>query len=232
MSIKISTIGKSNKLLICREFTRPRAPFSKLEIISCDFLPLKGVLKRVPFNWVRVPAYFRKSLGFTLVELIVVIALIGLVMALVAPATRDALAVDKLKKASRQLIGLDRKLRVEAVRDRTDYILCLDLAGATYWVVTSDMTPEKISEAKKAARRFPSEVSIVDITAEKNIKQTEGEFRIKFGKNSLSPPFIMHLAEGDDRMTLVVNPFLGVTAVYDRYVDIAIDEGFGKDLTK
>jgi len=232
VSIKISTIGKSNKLRTCRWLAYPLVPFSKLEIISCDFLSLKGVLKRVPFKGVRVPGYFRKPSGFTLVELLVVITLIGVVLALVAPATRDAITVDKLKKASRQLIGLERKLRVEAVRDRTDYILCLDLVGATYWVVTSDMTPEKISEVKKAARKLPADVSFVDIAAEKNIKQSEGEARIKFGKNNLCPPFVLHLAEGDDRMTLVVNPFLGVTAVYDRYVDIALDDGLGKDPTK
>jgi len=232
VSIRISTIGKSNKLLKGRWLACPRVHFSKLAIISCDFLPLKGILKRVPFNGIGVPGSFRKPLGFTLVELLVVITLIGVILALVAPATRDALTVEKLKKSSRQFIGLERKLRVEAVRDRTDYILCLDLAGATYWVITSDMTPEKISEVKKAARRLPADVSIVDIAAEKNIKQSEGEVRIKFGKNNLCPPFVLHLAEGDNRMTLVVNPFLGVTAVYDRYVDIALDGGLGKDQTK
>lgn len=207
MSIKISTIGKSNKLRICLWLASLRVPF-------------------------RLPRSFRKPGGFTLIELLVVITLIGVFLALASPSMRDSLTVDKLKKASRQLIGLERKLRVEAVRDRTDYILCLDLAGATYWVITPDMTPEKVSEIKKAAGKLPADVSIVDIAAENNIKQSEGEVRIKFGKNNLSRPFVMHLAEGDDRMTLVVNPFLGVTAVYDRYADISMDDGLGKDPAK
>jgi len=44
------------------------------------------------------------------------------VLVLAVPSTRDVLSGNKLKKASRQLIGLERKLRVEAVRDQVDYI--------------------------------------------------------------------------------------------------------------
>ena len=65
--------------------------------------------------------------GFTLVELIVVIALIGMILVLAMPTTRDAVTVNNLKKASRQFIGLERSLRVDAVRDQVDYILLLDI---------------------------------------------------------------------------------------------------------
>jgi hypothetical protein len=43
---------------------------------------------------------------------------------------------------------------------------------------------------------------------------------------------VIHLAEDEDRMTLVVNPFLGITAVYDHYVEISPDDGLGKDVAK
>jgi general secretion pathway protein H len=107
--------------------------------------------------------------GFTLVELLLVIALIGVVLVLAVPSTRDVLTGNKLKKASRQLIGLERKLRVEAVRDQIDYILCLDLPNSAYWVIASDMTPEKQDEIKNRPKHLPADVVIADIVDENTI---------------------------------------------------------------
>lgn len=160
--------------------------------------------------------------GFTLVELLLVIVLIGVVLVLAVPSMRDILTGDNLKKASRQFIGLERKLRGEAVRDQIDYILCLDLPNSTYWVLASDMTPEKQDEIKKIPKHLPSDIAILDVVGENNKKQSDGEVRIKFGKNNICSPAVIHLAYEEDKMTIVINPFLGVTDVYDKYVDFSM----------
>jgi prepilin-type N-terminal cleavage/methylation domain-containing protein len=170
--------------------------------------------------------------GFTLVELLVVIALVGIILVMAVPVTREILTASSLKKMPRQLIGLERKLRVEAVRDQVDYILLLDISGASYYVITPDMTPEKQNEIKKNAKKFPAGVAVLDIVNLENKKIAEGEVRIKFGRNNICTPLVIHLGEDEDQMTLVVNPFLGVTAVYDQYVDISLDDGLGKDAAK
>jgi len=165
--------------------------------------------------------------GFTLVELLLVIVLIGVVLVLAVPSMRDVLTGDNLKKASRQFIGLERKLRGEAVRDQIDYILCLDLPNSTYWVLASDMTPEKQDEIKKIPKHLPSDVAILDVVGENNKKQSDGEVRIKFGKNNICSPAVIHLAYEEDKMTIVINPFLGVTDIYDKYIDVSMS-GLGQ----
>ena len=169
--------------------------------------------------------------GFTLVELLLVIALIGVVLAFAVPSTRDVLTGDKLKKASRQLIAMERKLRVDAVRNQMNYILCIDLPDSAYWVIASDMTPEKQDEIKKSPRHLPPDVAIMDIVDENNKKKTVGEARINFTKNNICSPAIIHLAYEEDRMTIVINPFLGVTDIFDKYVDIPLG-GSGHDIPR
>ncbi len=174
---------------------------------------------------------FAGSSGFTLVELLLVIVIMGVILALAVPSTRDVLTGDNLKKASRQLMGMEKKLRVEAVRDQMDYILCLDLPNSAYWVVASDMTPEKQDEIKKRPQHLPSGVVILDIVGENNKKQSADEVRIKFGKKNICSPAVIHLAYEENRMTMVINPFLGVTDVYDKYIDIFVT-GSGQSNTR
>jgi len=166
----------------------------------------------------------RGQTGFTLLELLVVIILAGVIVVLAVPSTRDALTGDSLKKASRQFIAMERKLRGDAVRDQIDYILCIDIPNSAYWVITSDMTPEKQDEIKKTAKRLPADVVIADIVDASNKKKFDGEVRIIFRKSNTCSPALIHLSYKEDNMTIAVNPFLGVTDVYDKYVDVSIND--------
>lgn len=162
--------------------------------------------------------------GFTLIELILVIALAGVILVLAVPSTRDVITGDNLKRASRQLVAMERKLRVDAVRDQINYVLCIDMPNSAYWVITSDMTPEKQNEIKKRPQHLPSNVVVTDIVDENNRKKSDGEKRIIFDKSNVCSPVVIHLAYKEDAMTIVINPFLGVTDIYDKYVDVPVND--------
>lgn len=183
----------------------------EVEVSDSGLIPPSGFVK-LSFS----PA------GFTLLELMMVIMVIGVILFITAPAARDALTTDNLKKATRQIIGLEKNLRVDAVRDQLDYILNIDLAHSSFWVTTSDMTPEKQAEVKKNARLLPAGVTIADIVGVDNKKISRDVIKLKFGKNNICPPAVIHLAYEESRMTLVLNPFLGIDGIYDKYVDIEI----------
>jgi prepilin-type N-terminal cleavage/methylation domain-containing protein len=171
----------------------------------CSHVPKRHFVPFLGGQMARASGYFAESSGFTLLELLVVIILAGVIVALAVPSMRDTLTGDNLKKASRQFIGMERKLRGEAVRDQIDY-----------------MTPEKQDEIKKRPQHLPSDVVILDIVGENNKKQSADEARIKFGKNNICSPAVIHLAYEEDRMTIVINPFLGVTEIYNKYVDVSV----------
>jgi prepilin-type N-terminal cleavage/methylation domain-containing protein len=219
--IKTSIVGKLNK----KGFTlRERDPGAcreyEVEVADNGLMPPSRLVKR-PLS----------QTGFTLIELMLVIMVVGVILFLAVPATRDVLTTDKLKKASRQLIGLERQLRVDAVRDQLDYTLNIDLPSSVFWITASDMTPEKQDEVKKNARQLPEGVTISDIVGENDKKHADGEIRIKFGRNNTCPPAVIHLAYAENKMTLVINPFLGITGIYDKYVDVSA-EGSGSTTAK
>jgi len=86
----------------------------------------------------------RTQRGFTLFEIIVAIAIVGLIMGLVVSRMDSYLDLD-MKKTSNKLAATIRYLYNKSVTDGTYIRLVLDLDERTYWVeATSD--PTKISE--------------------------------------------------------------------------------------
>ncbi len=50
-------------------------------------------------------------------------------------------------------------------------------------------------------------------------KTTDGEVLIRFSRKDYVGPAIVHLAQNDQRFTLVFEPFLSSVRTYDTYVD-------------
>jgi len=61
--------------------------------------------------------------GFTLIELAVVIALLGLFLGLTIPRFQYYLVADDLKATTRKIVGLVREVRNEAIREQRVYTI-------------------------------------------------------------------------------------------------------------
>jgi prepilin-type N-terminal cleavage/methylation domain-containing protein len=75
------------------------------------------------------PKASSNTCGYTLIELIVVIVLLGLMFGLVVPKFRQAVLSDSLDATSLRLIGLIENLRERAISDQVSYVLHLDIRG-------------------------------------------------------------------------------------------------------
>ncbi len=158
--------------------------------------------------------------GYTFVELMVVIVLIGLMLTVTFPRLRESLLTDTLKSTVRRLVGTIKHLRNEAVREHRTYTLHFDFESDMFWADYSDMTEEERLEAKKQAFFLPKEVRLIDVWSKGEGKKGSGEAQILFNKRGYVKPSAIHIGSKDDRnFTVVISPFLTRIQVLEEYVE-------------
>ena len=158
--------------------------------------------------------------GYTVIELVLVVFLLGLMLFLAVPKVRESLINDALTASVRRTVGVVRGLRADAVREQLDNVLQLDLKNNTFWTYSVDMTPEKQAERRASAARFPEGVKIADIAQPGLGKKTDGEVTVTFYRQGHIQPTVIHLARDDRSATIVLAPFLSTIKTYEKYVDV------------
>jgi len=82
----------------------------------------------------------RTSRGFTLIELVLVVLIIGLLLALVAPSMGGLLRSQRMDRAARTVAGMLKEARVRAAADARPYRVVIDTEDNTCWLET--LTPQ------------------------------------------------------------------------------------------
>lgn len=158
--------------------------------------------------------------GYTLIELMVVIVLLGLIFTIATPRIRDALFRDDLKGATRQMVGLISRLRDEAIREHKDYMLHFDLESNRFWYDSPSMTEEERARIAADSSPLQGQVHIMDVWISGAGKIMIGEVRIRINKKGYVQQSAIHLGTEDNReFTLLLSPFLRRVEVYDKYIE-------------
>lgn len=89
--------------------------------------------------------------GFTLIEMTVVVAVIGVALALVLPGMGDGLRRFRLQAAVREFVALVKFTRTQAVTGRAPLLLVVDRGLNVYWL--DRPTPEGVPTAEQAMAR-------------------------------------------------------------------------------
>ena len=157
--------------------------------------------------------------GYTLIELIVVIVLLGLMFGLVVPKFRQAVLSDSLDATSLRIIGLVEDLRERAISDQISYVLHFDIRGRELWAFASDATAEEQETARERAYQLPADVIIEDIWSWSRGKIYD-DATIQFSKKGYIEQSMIHLQSEDGKqLSLELTPFLGSIKIHDGYVD-------------
>lgn len=158
------------------------------------------------------------SSGYTLIELIVVIALIGVMLSFALPRFQSSVLTDGTRKLSRRIIMQVQQIRQNAIRSRTVQILHISPDSRKMWVTNETMSEEDAEAASESGDEFPEDAEVMDVEYPDGERISYGEAKIRFSPKGYSDKVIIHLENSDgERKSLVIEPFLPNIAIYDEY---------------
>jgi prepilin-type N-terminal cleavage/methylation domain-containing protein len=162
------------------------------------------------------------SKGFTLLELIVVMALIALIASFSVPQMANFLYADQLKVTVRKLIGLIHQSSQLAQRHQAPYLLKYQQKERTF-IVGPEQVEEKEKETEKVEKKenrfqLPDSVAVRDLWSWYGGTRPPEEFVIRFNHNGYVEPTVIHLRKDDGQeISVVLSPFLGKVHIVDGY---------------
>lgn len=155
--------------------------------------------------------------GFTLMELIVVITLIGIMLFFSLPRLQHNPFLDDPKKSARWLIGKVQILRENAVRDQKQYTLHLDLDSGRMWETNESMSPEELENAALQGYALPDGMRIIDLEYPSQGKTDSGRAEIRFYRAGYADKALIHLQDGDSYQSFLIEPFLTDIKFFEKY---------------
>jgi len=159
----------------------------------------------------------KKSHGFTLLELMVVISLLGIMLVFTVPRFQQTLFLDETKTGSRWIIGKIKILKEAAISNQKQYTLHINLDTERFWETDASMSAEAIENAALNADSLPSGLKIADIEYPTRGKINSGQTDITFYKNGTSDKVLIHLQDGEKYVTYLIEPFLSEVTRYEMY---------------
>ena len=155
--------------------------------------------------------------GFTLMELIVVMALLGIMLVFSVPRLHKTFFLDESKASSRWIIGKIQASKEAAVRNQMQYTLHFDLDTDHYWETDESMPATDQEEAAIHTQPLPDGLRIADIEFPIRGKVSSGRTDISFYKNGTSDKALIHVQDGDNFVTYLIEPFLSEVTRYETY---------------
>lgn len=147
--------------------------------------------------------------GYTLIELVVVIALVSIMFFFAMPRFRDNMLSDPMGRTSRWVITQTRHLKQQSMREKKDYILHVDMEADKLWVSTPDMQAEALEKAEDDAFQLAEAVEIMDVEFPGRGRISSGQVEIFFYAGGYSDKAMIHLQhENDRRVSFLIEPFL------------------------
>ena len=157
--------------------------------------------------------------GFTLIELVVVVALMGIMLFFALPRLQGNPFENEANRSTRWLIGKITMLREDAVRNGRRYSLHLDLDSGRIWETNEAMTARQIEQAAlNDGFVLPAGVHLIDVEFALGGKRNSGQAQINFYRSGYADKALIHLQEGETYRSLLIEPFLSDVSVADKYV--------------
>jgi prepilin-type N-terminal cleavage/methylation domain-containing protein len=160
---------------------------------------------------------YRHSKGYTLIELIVVMALLGIMIMFSVPRFHDTLFLDDTNTVSRWIIGKVQALKEGAIQNQKQYILHIDMDTHRIWDTDESMSEENREDAALDAYTLPGNVRIVEVEFPVGGKVSSGRADIRFYKTGHTDKALIHLDDSERQLSFLIEPFLTKVKLIEKY---------------
>jgi type II secretion system protein H len=130
-----------------------------------------------------------KRFAFTLVEMLLVLAILAIVSAIVLPSFAKSMGGNRLRTATRTIVKAGRYARSIAVLKQAPITLVFDMDGSSISVVGGD---DRDNIFRKLDR-----VSIASVRTGEIDERSEGSYRIVYQTNGRCLPYEVTLVDSD-----------------------------------
>ena len=167
----------------------------------------------------------RAQAGFTLVELMVVVVIVGLMVGVAATRMDFMVPKYRLRGAAREVAGLFKQARSRAAGSGKDVYIEIDLPRGLYWLLVA--FPKTVEGADAADPRaleyqpvyqqaLPDGVKFVDVIQGSQEKIDAGRARMRVTPFGSSSHLIVNLKNTDEReISVKMNGFTGSVTFHE-----------------
>lgn len=162
--------------------------------------------------------------GFTLIELAVVLAIIGMVMLLVLPRLPNSDA-ENLKVSARTLASTVRYVQDRAATGRTTYFLRIEPGTDTVKILEAggDGAEKEPGDPLLRKQTVREGITVADVIIPRLGKLVDGQIRLEVGSAGLRDFTTIHLrSAGGAFWTVMAFPSSGKVKVYEGYWEEAL----------
>ena len=157
--------------------------------------------------------------GFTLIELVVVMTLMGLMLFYTLPRFDEAMTLDKSRKFSRWLILKTKTLKEKALQEKKRYTLHIGMDSGKVWVSDASMSEEALLSMEENGHDIPEDLRVVGVEYPEKGQISAGTADICFYKDGYSDKVLIHLEDDDsNQTTFLIEPFLSKVKIYEEHV--------------
>ena len=171
-----------------------------------------------------MPTRFSKihQAGFSLLELIVVCALIGIMLTVAAPVLRDGLYSDPLKSSTRKLINLINLAREQATDEQKYCRLSYDSGEQQFFFQLLPGTQVDVVELEEMdiqqSFTLPESVHLHSFSKNGTTETGSDTLQIWFNPRGYNEQAAIHLEnDDDDVMSIHIEPFVTEVRIFDAY---------------